>query len=523
MEYIQTSMFEGETKKKITKPVRLIELFGGYGSQALALKYLGVNFEHYKLSEWAIKSIQAYKDLHFSEDNTDYSKDLSVSEIKQWINGRISSDYSTPLTDEQIKRLSEKTARNIYNNMKACNNLGSITKLNGQELGITETDKYEYIMTYSFPCQDLSSAGKGGGMKKGSNTRSGLLWEVERLLNETKELPQVLLMENVPEVIGKKNISHFSEWIAFLDKKGYKSKWQILNAKDFGIPQNRARCFCVSVLGNYYYDFPAKVPLDYRLKDMLDKSVAENYYLSEENVQQLILHKEKHEAKGNGFGWKPTMGGVLQEPLQQKADIDQVATSLLSNKGKMFEAYTEIANTIMARDCKGFGNQPMNAVIELKNDQTIGGHILIGESETEMKEITCNRIATLTGGKWNKTLDYNRRVYAITHTSPAITTCSGGNTEVKVLVPITENEPIAELDIKNCRVRRLTEGESGKLMGVKPCDIDKIGSNLSKSAQRHCYGDSIVTTVLMGIFGKLFDIDYEAKIKQVQNNIIKGE
>lgn len=148
---MQISMFDGSQRFKINKPIRLIELFGGYGSQSLALKYLGVPFEHYCLSEWAIKSIQAYKDLHFSKDFTDYSKGLSVNQIKKRLSGRISSDYSTPLTDKQIDRLSENQVRKIFNNMKASNNLGSITKIKGGDLKIYETNKYCYVLTYSFP------------------------------------------------------------------------------------------------------------------------------------------------------------------------------------------------------------------------------------------------------------------------------------------------------------------------------------------------------------------------------------
>lgn len=98
-------------------------------------------------------------------------------------------------------------------------------------------------------CQDLSIAGKQEGMAKGSGTRSGLLWEVERLLNECKELPQVLLMENVTEVHKKDNIKHFIKWIEFLESKGYSNYWKDLNAKDYGIPQSRNRCFMVSIRG----------------------------------------------------------------------------------------------------------------------------------------------------------------------------------------------------------------------------------------------------------------------------------
>ena len=282
---MQISFFDGSQQFKIDKPIRLIELFAGYGSQSLALKYLGVPIKHHKISEWAVKSIQAYKDLHFGEDNTDYSDGHSVEEIKQFLLGRISFDYSTSATEKQIDRLSENQARTIFSNMVCTNNLGSITSFKGQELKITDTDKYCYIMTYSFPCQDLSSAGKGMGMGKDSGTRSGLLWEVERLLKETPNLPQVLLMENVPEVIETNNIKHFAKWVEELEKLGYKNKWQCLNAKDFEIPQNRDRCFMVSVLGDYYYNFPNKKPLKLKLKDMLEDNVDESFYLSERAVR----------------------------------------------------------------------------------------------------------------------------------------------------------------------------------------------------------------------------------------------
>lgn len=127
------------------KPIRLIELFAGIGSQAKALKNLGVDFEHWYVCEFDKYAIQSYNAVH----NTNFT----------------TSD---------------------------------VTKITADDLSITDTEHFTYLLTYSFPCQDLSNAGKGRGMEKGSGTRSGLLWEVERLLNECDELPQVLLMENVP-------------------------------------------------------------------------------------------------------------------------------------------------------------------------------------------------------------------------------------------------------------------------------------------------------------------------------------
>ena len=338
---MQISLFDGATQFRIDKPIRLIEFFGGYGSQSLALKYLGVKFEHHLLSEWAIKSIQAYKDLHCGKDDTDYSSGRTETELKMWLNGRISANYSDPLTEQQISRLSEKETRKIYNNMVATGNLGSIMNIHGKDLHITDKDKYCYLLTYSFPCQDLSSAGKGAGMEKGSGTRSGLLWEVERILTETDELPQVLLMENVPEVVGKKNMPQFAKWLAFLYGLGYKTKWEILNTKDFGIPQNRARCFAVSVLGDYYYEMPKGFPLKKRLKDVLEKGVDESYYLSKETVAALNI-------KGNDL---PCGEGIENRAVE-------IAWGEVTKE-------IDVAHSLLARDYKGLANYGSNGVVEL--------------------------------------------------------------------------------------------------------------------------------------------------------------
>ena len=214
------------------KPIRLIECFAGIGSQAKALKNLGVEFEHYRVCEWDKYAIQSYNAVH-------------------------GTNFAT----------------------------SDITKLTADDLNITDTDHYTYLLTYSFPCQDLSNAGKGRGMEKGSGTRSGLLWEVERLLNECTELPQILLMENVPQVHSKKNINDFGKWISFLMSKGYSNFWQDLNAKNYGIPQNRNRCYMVSILGNYSFEFPEPIPLTLKLGDMLETEVDEKYYLSDKAIQ----------------------------------------------------------------------------------------------------------------------------------------------------------------------------------------------------------------------------------------------
>ena len=126
--------------------------------------------------------------------------------------------------------------------------------------------------------------------KEGKSTRSGLLWEVERILEECNELPQILLMENVPQVHGKKNLADFNSWIDFLESKGYQNFWQDLNARDYGIPQNRVRCFMVSILTDGYvgYEFPNPVQLKTVMKDYLEDSVDEKYYINSAKAQKLI-------------------------------------------------------------------------------------------------------------------------------------------------------------------------------------------------------------------------------------------
>ena len=149
-------------------------------------------------------------------------------------------------------------------------------------------------------------------MTKGSGTRSGLLWEIERLLQECLEigeLPQILLMENVPGVHGQKNRQSFNNWLNFLESIGYKSYWQDLNAKNFGVPQNRNRTFMVSVLGDFYYEFPQPIKLEKRLKDVLETEIEEKYYLSDKIVDYFVRHTEENKEKGNGFKFEPTAGG----------------------------------------------------------------------------------------------------------------------------------------------------------------------------------------------------------------------
>ena len=129
------------------------------------------------------------------------------------------------------------------------------------------------------------------------------MWEVERLLDECSELPQVLLLENVPQIISKSNgnLENFQSWRRKLESLGYSNYVQLLNAKDYGIPQNRNRCFMVSILGEYHYTFPKKKKLELKLKDLLEDKVDEKYYLSDDVVRSFVINSKKNDLAGIDF------------------------------------------------------------------------------------------------------------------------------------------------------------------------------------------------------------------------------
>ena len=407
-------MFDGVNRFVIDKPIRLIELFAGIGSQAKALKNLGVDFEHYRICEFDKCAVASYNAVHGTNFET-----------------------------------------------------SDITKITAQDLGIVDTDKYCYIMTYSFPCQDLSNAGKQAGMAKGSGTRSGLLWEVERLLDECQELPQVLVMENVPQVIGQGNIEHFAKWQEKLESLGYKNKWEVLNAKDFGIPQNRERCFMVSVQGDYYYNFPDTIPLTLILKDMLEKEVDGKYYLSEETIKRIQNWKAQQDplkdiekeklispcSKARGAGEEHSGMVLISEPIIV-AETDNHA------KGGIYDI-NGIARTLFATEHK----QPMQIV-----ENPICGLIQ-----------PLNRNYKADGEERQETIEWRND-----NLSGALRTG---------VLPVVKQK---------LKIRKLTPKECWRLMGFSDQDIEKAKAvGMSDTQLYKQAGNSIVVNVLMAIFSQM--------------------
>ena len=164
-------------------------------------------------------------------------------------------------------------------------NLGDITKVDE-----TKLPKNVDILTYGFPCQDISLAGKQKGLfnEDGTQTRSGLFFEALRIIAATK--PKIAIAENVKNLTSKKFAEQFKIVLDSLEDAGYNNYWKVLNAKDFGIPQNRERVFIVSIrkdIDHGLFQFPKGFPLDTRLKDILEDDVDEKYYLSDDQVARL--------------------------------------------------------------------------------------------------------------------------------------------------------------------------------------------------------------------------------------------
>ena len=173
----------------------------------------------------------------------------------------------------------------------AIRSFNAIHGTNFEPQDITQWDKdldVDLIM-HGSPCQDFSVAGLNKGGDKGSGTRSSLMYETLRIVEKLK--PKYVIWENVKNLLSKKHRHNFDAYIEAMDKLGYHSQYQVLNAKDFGVPQNRERVFTVSIRNdlNVGFKFPNPIPLEHRLKDILENNVDERYYLSDEQVSRIKL------------------------------------------------------------------------------------------------------------------------------------------------------------------------------------------------------------------------------------------
>ena len=338
--------------------MRVLELFSGYGSQALALTNLGIEFVS-DISEIDKYAIQAYNQLH--------------GETHNW---------------------------------------GDITKIDETKL------PYYDLITYSSPCQDFSVAGLGKGGDEGSGTRSSLLWECERIIRAIK--PKYLLMENVKNLVGKKHVHNFNKWLRTLEMMGYWNFWQVLNAKDYGVPQNRERVFVVSILSGGQYLFPNKIKLEKRLKDILELNFDEKYYLSDDIASKFF----KKDIDEN------TCIGGMQE--NQSVKKDGVCTCLTSSMG------------------------------------TGGGYVPM---VTEPRVLQIGNIVKTASFGGNP---QRGRIYSADGCSPALNTMQGGGSKPKIV----NNYRIRKLTPRECwRLMGVKDEQYDKLHDISNTQLYKMAGN----------------------------------------------
>ena len=371
--------------------LRVFEAFTGYGSQSIALRNLGVDYEVVAISEIDKYAIKAYYALH---------------------------DTDIP-------------------------NLGDICKIKVEDI-----PKHD-LFTYSFPCQDLSVAGKQAGLSKG--TRSGLLYECEKIIEYCK--PKYLLLENVKNLVGKKFKPQFDEWLDYLESLGYTNYWKVLNAKDYGVPQNRERVFVVSILRDHQpYKSGDKIPLDKCIADILENEVDEKYYINKP------------------FHPLTTMQGGMREPK-------------ILCEGNIYPSGGQNGNIYNAE-----GICPtINAGIGVKGNG-------IGSNNAPKILLPC--IAASRGRNPNNPSD--RTPGAPTEQRLEFNTKGTSNT----ITTVQKDNYVVEPTYK---IRKLTPRECFRLMGMRDDDIDKIqAAGISNTQQYKMAGNSIVVDVLEAIFRNLF-------------------
>lgn len=391
--------------------LRVFEAFSGYGSQSIALRNLGIEHEVVAISEIDKYAIKAYEAIH------------------------------GPVL-----------------------NLGDISKID-----VNDIPKHD-LFTYSFPCQDLSVAGKQKGL--GEGTRSGLLYECEKVIEHCR--PKYLLLENVKNLVGKKFKADFDKWLEYLEGLGYTNYWKVLNAKNYGVPQNRERVFVISILGEHEpFEWPTPIPLDKCISDILEKQVDEKYYIN----KPFHLVNKGHQAELDING---------MDCIKRVYSTDKVSPALTTMQGGMREPKILCEGNINPSG-KGMNGNVFNSrgiSPTLTTNKGEGQKIIlpcICASRGRNPENPSDRTA---GAPTEQRLEFNTK-----GTSNTITTVQKDNYVV---------EP-------SYRIRKLTPRECFRLMGMRDDDIDKIqGAGISNSQQYKLAGNSIVVDVLETIFRNLF-------------------
>lgn len=409
------------------------------------------------------------------------------------------------------------------------------------------------------------------GLSPDKNTRSSLLWENIRLLKRAKEdntLPKYIMFENVKNLVSKKFINDFNNLLSVLDELGFNSYWKVINAKDCGVPQNRERVFVISIrkdIDKGTYEFPIPFDTGIRLKDILDKTVDEKYYLSEdiqkrfqitdESFTKNIIGTTKPDFRTIGqrdlvYQENSIMGTLVSTDYKQpKQIIEQIPMDKSTNNTQYGLEY---ANCITAREDRGISKRKSEGTAILETNR-------------------CIESGSLSGGKWDKMYESARRYYDTDGVSPTIHTCNGGNTETKIKEQISEGKNISHSEWKqktfdkyiedsdgetcgvttnqsqtygykppmkgfsrtlragsndagivdNYRVRKLTPNECWKLMGLATEDVEKAKAVRISDCQLYKQaGNGIVTNCVELLAEHLYKAQYDNTYKCSDENFI---
>ncbi len=430
----------------IPDKIRMVELFAGIGATHQALTELGLNVEVLAISDIDKNAIKGYEAIH----------------------GPV-------------------------------NNLGDITKIDS----LPACD----LLTYTWPCQAVSIAGKKTGMVEGSGTSSALLWEVGRLLKEMNargELPPVLLAENVDAVLNARNYPEFKRWIITLANLGYTTSYRILNAKNYGTPQNRRRLFVVSTLNKGALIFPRPNPDGRVLKDILEDNVNNSFFISDERLKTFIAHKERQDRLNNGFGFKIT--DQNKEPAHTvSTHPDRYWGTWIYDKPAKIIIAGEMGNTKFKRARPVISDKGLCPTLTCEHGNTnlkikISEPAINWPADTKKGYMEAHAGDGLVMNRPNKARGTVQK-----EISPTLTTGNGGGCGT-----VSDN----------LRIRYLTPRECLRLQAFPEDAIDRISEVLTKTALYKVAGNSIPVCVLKAIFKAIYiDESFKKAPRQVSLDV----
>ena len=377
----------------------------------------------------------------------------------------------------EIDKFASKSYALIHN-VNENKNLKDVTKVDTSKLP-NDID----LVTYGFPCQDISVAGKMKGFEdgNGNRTRSGLFFEALRIIEDTK--PKVAIAENVKALTGKKFKKEFNTVLKSLDEAGYNCYWKVLNAKDYGVPQNRERVFIVSIrkdIDNELFEFPKPYSLEKRLKDFLEPHVDEKYYLSDAQITRMkttpfVSNSFKVRVSGENEvcntlcarDYKDSKCVIVPNATKRGYaeaydgdSVDLAYPDRTTRRGRVKEG---VSGTLTTSD-------NMGVVVEDK-PKVLGG---IGEKKSN-------------GGKqWYQ----QDRVY---------------DNNIGISITSTFNPYYVDNSLK---IRKLTPKECYRLMGFSDEEFERAEKFNSNTQLYKQAGNSIVVDVLEALFKELFNAIY---------------